>query len=174
MYCIYVQSIWLQVQDPFVFRPLQISACFLHAEREPGRGERVDRGDHVASRELVPRAPVLAGAQGDGSGGEGVWQPGRAPYVPAGAVVLRLGPAQRHSLLRAGLSFCLTWALPTAKQTICFGRGVCDVPWARDGRPPEAREGCPELVFGVSLSHFPLLKWSREARLVCVTGDRSN
>lgn len=45
------------------------------------------------------------------------------------------------------------------------------MPRAREGRSPEAREGCPKLGFGASLPHFPLLKWLWEARLVRTIGN---
>lgn len=72
------------MQDPFVFHPLQISVCVLHAEREPGREERVHRGEHVTSRELVPRAPVLAGAQGVAQVGRVFGSPGGLPACRRG------------------------------------------------------------------------------------------
>jgi len=142
------------------------SLCFLpaadlcvHSPRGagagPGRAGRWGRADRSG------RARCLAGPCPMGLAGHrgwlGCWQPGRAPCVLAGAVV------PWHSLSRAGFEF-LPWALPAAQQTVCFGSVTCP------GQGKE-QEGCPRLVLGASLSHFPLLKRLWEARPVCTTGS---
>lgn len=136
MYCIYVRSIWLQVQDPFVFRPLRISACALGAEREPCRGERVGRGERAAWRELVARAAVLRGQQAFGSPG-GVPAPGRGRRAASRAAAAEP--------VGSGVEFCLTRALPAAEQTLCFGSGVCDVPWEGQAGPQRHAKAAPNL-----------------------------
>lgn len=82
-----------------------------------------------------PRSTGACRGTGGGSGGKGVRQPGRAPCVLVGHRAERQERSSMACSEQAWVS--LTWAVPDAEQPIHSGRGVGNVPQARDSRSPD-------------------------------------